>query len=274
MVTHVMGTMPYRSSKTGQYNAQWIQRIFKVYDVKDWVVALETGKRGYKHYQIRFDISGDYDTFFQQVHEAIPELHLEKASDGPFDNNYERKEGFFVSSRDTDEILRIRFCRLNPVQRDILAIVDSQNDREVDVWLDPRGNHGKTWMTIHLWERGQALVVPRYATTAEKLSAFVCSAYKGEPYIIIDIPRATVPNTALYEAIEELKDGLVFDTRYSGRTRNVRGAKIIIFTNNALDPEKLSADRWRLHGIAKQAVPEYIKPKPKPRKKKKKESEQ
>lgn len=133
----------------------------------------------------------------------------------------------------------------------------------------PRGNHGKTWMTIHLWERGQALVVPRYATTAEKLSAFVCSAYKGEPYIIIDIPRATVPTTALYEAIEELKDGLVFDTRYSGRTRNVRGAKIIIFTNSALDPEKLSADRWRLHGIAKQAIPEYIKPKPKPRKKKK-----
>lgn len=250
MVTHVMGTMPYRSSKTGQYNAHWIRRIFEIYDVKDWVVALETGKRGYKHYQIRFDISGDYKSFFQRVHEAVPELHLEEASNGPFDNDYERKEGFFVSSRDTDEILRVRFNRLNPVQRDILQIVDSQNDRQVDVWLDPRGNHGKSWMSIHLWERGQALVVPRYAVTPEKLSGFVCSAYKGEPYIIIDIPRAGKPSKGLYEEIESLKDGLVFDTRYHGRTRNVRGAKIIIFTNTPLDKNALSHDRWRLHGIA------------------------
>lgn len=249
MVTHVMATMPYRNKETGEYNAKWIRNIFKNFDIKDWIVALETGKGGYRHYQIRFSISGNFDDFFLWAHVYAPGMHIEKANDGPFENNYERKDGFFVTSRDTSDILRIRFGRLSPLQRDILSIVDSQNDRQVDVWLDISGNHGKTWMTMHLWERGQALVVPRYATTAEKLSAFVCSAYKGEPYIIIDIPRAGEPSKALYEAIEEVKDGLVFDTRYSGRTKNVRGAKIIIFTNNPLDTSCLSFDRWRLHGM-------------------------
>lgn len=135
MVTHVVGTLPYRNSE-GKYNAKALRTIFKAYDVKDWIVALETGKKGYKHYQIRFDISGDWDVIFSEIHAFLPSFHLDKATDGPFDNNYERKR-VFVTSRDTPDILKVRFCRLNPVQRDILGIVDSQNDREVDVWLDP-----------------------------------------------------------------------------------------------------------------------------------------
>lgn len=252
MVTHVMGTLPYRD-KEGRYNAQWIRLIFERYDIKDWVVALEKGKGGYRHYQLRFDISGDYDTFFNTCKLVIPSLHLEKATNGPYENDYERKEGFFCCSRDTPEILSVRFGRATPIQRDIINMLDTQNDRQVDVWLDPRGNHGKSWLSVHMWERGQALIIPRSATTPEKLSAFVCSAWNGQPYIIIDIPRAQKIDPRLYETIEELKDGLVFDHRYSGRTRNVRGTKVCIFTNTPLDKKKLSHDRWRLHGIEERA---------------------
>jgi len=250
MVTHVCGTLPYRSKETGRYYAPALRKVFELFDVKNWIVALEMGKGGYRHYQVRFDISGDFRDFFEWCKQNIPPFHIEEASVPTDLCDYERKDGFFVSSADTPEILSIRFGRLTPYQRDMLALVDTQNDRQVDVWLDPKGNHGKSWTSIHLWERGQALVVPRYAVSPEKLSAFVCSAYKGQPYIIIDIPRASKPSKGLYEEIESLKDGLVFDTRYHGRTRNVRGAKVIIFTNTPLDKKALSHDRWRLHGIA------------------------
>lgn len=93
------------------------------------------------------------------------------------------------------------------------------------------------------------MVVPRASTTAEKLSAFVCSAYNNEGLIIIDLPRARKPTKELYETIEEVKDGLVFDHRYNGKTRDVRGVKMIVFTNHKLDLNQLSRDRWRLHGV-------------------------
>lgn len=214
-------------------------------DCKKWIIAKETGKNGLEHWQIRLSTSNK--NFFDWAKENIPQAHIEKASTG--DDTYERKDGYYWSSEDTKDIRKVRFGALRPNQRLVLQTVNTQNDREVDVWLDPEGCHGKTWLTLHLFETGQGFVVPRASTTPEKLSAYVCSAYRGEPYIIIDIPRAKKPDKALYEAIEELKDGLVFDGRYSGHARNIRGAKIIIFTNTPLDLKQLSKDRWRLHGM-------------------------
>lgn len=218
--------------------------MIEVNDVKKWIIAKETGKGGYEHYQVRIQTSNE--NFFTWCKENIPQAHIEKASDTW---EYERKEGVYWTSEDTNEIRQCRFGELTPQQKKIMKTIKNQDVRTVDVWLDPKGNHGKSWLTIHLWETEQALVVPRASATAEKLSAFVCSAWKGEPIVIIDLPRASKPTTSLYEAIEEMKDGLVFDHRYQGKTRNIRGTKMIVFTNTPLDLKKLSADRWRLHGI-------------------------
>lgn len=226
-------------------------------DVKSWTIGFEVGKDGYRHYQVRLVSSND--AFFEWIKAHIPTAHVEKAVQESGD--YERKSGSFISSSDTNEIRQVRFGSLRKLQKKILQEVNTQGDREIDVYLDPEGNHGKTWLTIHLWETGKALVVPRASCTPEKISAFVCSAYKGEPYIIIDIPRSRKIDTGLYECIEEIKDGLVFDHRYQGRIRNVRGAKIIIFTNIPLDTKKLSHDRWKLHGI-KEERGDHVPPQP------------
>lgn len=100
-----------------------------------------------------------------------------------------------------------------------------------------------------MYERGEALLVPRYCTTARSISNFICSAYNGQKNIIIDLPRSAKIPPELYEILEEIKDGIVFDERYSGRMRNIRGASLVVFTNKLLDRKRLSADRWRLHGM-------------------------
>lgn len=203
------------------------------------------GRNGYRHWQIRLETSNHH--FFEWCQVNLPTAHVEEASAEGGD--YERKSGDFISSNDTPQIRSVRFGVLRPAQKKILEEVNDQGDREIDVYLDPNGNHGKTWLSIYLFERGRGLVVPRASTTAEKLSAYVCSAYNGEEYIIIDIPRSRKLTPELYEALEELKDGLVYDHRYHGQCRDIRGAKLIVFTNTELDTKKLSHDRWRLHGI-------------------------
>lgn len=157
---------------------------------------------------------------------------------------YERKEHHYTSSEDTTEILKIRYGVPRENQNKILAAIEKQGDRNVTVIYDKMGNHGKSWLSLYLYEHGRALVVPRASTTAEKLSAYVCSSYDGEELVLIDIPRSRPVTEELYEAIEELKDGLVFDHRYSGKCRNIRGVKVAVFTNSKLDVSKLSEDRW------------------------------
>lgn len=222
-----------------------IYEIFNQTDAKKWIIAKETGKGGYEHWQIR--VTASRPDFFDYVGDRCPRWHIEKAQTDEWE--YERKEGRYWTSDDTTEIRICRFGNLRPNQIKVLDRLKQQSVREIDVYLDSHGSRGKTFLSIHLWERGEALVVPRSATTPEKLSAFVCSAYKGEPIIIIDIPRASKPSTALYECMEEIKDGLVFDHRYSGRTRNIRGVKLLVFTNHKLDLKQLSDDRWVLHGM-------------------------
>lgn len=244
---YVMMTVPRAYIRRGR---QWIE-YFENQDIHKWIVALEHGKGGLEHWQVRFkvrncDTKEQRNDFFEAWKRMCPEAHIE------FTENwcdYERKEGSFICSDDRTEVWKIRFGAPNKLQRDILYKLQTQGDREIDVWLDKRGAHGKTWISIHLFERGRALLVPRYCSTPREISNFICSSYAGQDIIIIDVPRSQKIDKGLYEAMEEIKDGVVSDPRYSGRTKNIRGVKLLVFTNNPLDEKCLSKDRWRLYGI-------------------------
>lgn len=224
------------------------KRVLKIMiernDCKRWIIGKETGQEGFKHWQVRLETSNK--NFFDWCKKNVPTAHVEEGQDVW---DYERKEGKYWTSDDTTDIRKVRFGKLRPEQTRILRILQTQGDREIDVWYDPMGNKGKSWLSIHLYERGEALVVPRASCTAEKISAYICSAWKGERIIIVDIPRSRKINPELYESLEEIKDGLVFDHRYSGHCRNIRGCKLLVFTNTKLETSKLSHDRWRLHGF-------------------------
>lgn len=245
-MTYVMATVPKKYVNEGRI---WLN-YFRNIDCHKWIIALEHGSTtGLAHWQLRWkmrdlDNGTSKTNYFNAFKTKFPQAHIE------FTENwcdYERKEGNFVTSDDTAETIKIRFGCPRPLQREILSIVESQSDREIDVWYDPRGNHGKSWLTIHLFEKGQAF--PVFTTTANQTSADICSGYKGQKYIIIDIPRASKVPKDLYEVLERIKDGLVHDSRYTDHIRNIRGAKIIVFTNQKLDEKRLSYDRWRLHGF-------------------------
>lgn len=251
-MTYVMATVPKKYVPEGR---TWLS-YFQKQDCHKWIIALEHGAHGLVHWQLRWkqrnlETKEQRTSFFNQFKTYFPEAHIE------FTENwcdYERKEGFFVCSDDNREILSVRFGTLNKLQRDIMEQIRNQGIREIDVYLDKKGNHGKSWLSVHLYERGQALVVPRYCNTARAISNYICSSYAGQPIIIIDIPRAGKINRDLYECMEEIKDGLVFDERYSGKCRNIRGVSLLVFTNQTLDTRMLSKDRWKLHGISGDAL--------------------
>lgn len=224
-----------------------IWKMIEANDCKKWTIGFEEGSNGYRHYQIRLNTSND--DFFKWIKAHIPNSHVEKATEKW--NNYERKSGNFVCSDDTTEIRQVRFGNPNPFQKKVLKEVRSQNVRQIDVYYDERGYHGKSWLVNYLWERGECHYIPPYLGSGKAIIQDTASkmAKERRPYLCIDIVRQQKWTEDLYIAMEVIKDGLVDDPRYEGETINIRGTKLIVFTNTKLDTKKLTYDRWRLHGV-------------------------
>lgn len=214
-------------------------------DVKKWIVAKETGRFGYEHWQIRYTSRLDWETEIANWRMLGWEAFLEEASDTW---TYERKEGEYYTSDDTVEQLQVRYGTPKLWQERIILWLEGQKDRKVYVLYDARGNHGKTWLVQHLWEKGRACYCPPTLTTVKELIAWVASCYQGEEFILIDIPRSWKWTQELYCAIETIKDGLVYDSRYKAQMRNIRGSKLLVLCNSKPKLDKLSADRWSIAG--------------------------
>lgn len=239
MKTYML-TMPRKDT---QKQAMTLMKWFRRNDIHKWILGAEKGANGYEHWQIRMQWRGE----FEDLKRIFPRAHIEECSDTW---TYETKEGFYWTSWDRKETRQQRFGRLRPVQEDALKRLRATNDREIMVWVDYHGNVGKSWFTGALWERGQAYVTPPTIDTVKGIIQWVASCYSEggwRPYIIIDIPRSWKWSDQLYCAIESIKDGLIYDTRYHSRMINIRGVKVLVMTNSMPKPGKLSLDRWYIY---------------------------
>ena len=134
---------------------------------------------------------------------------------------------------------------LYPWQQKIADIVaEEADDRTVHWFWEGTGNVGKTALTkyllvkyphTHYFSGGKANDI-----------AFQLIKNKWDPEIcIFNFPR-TSEGAVSYNAIEQLKDGLVFSSKYEGGTKIFNPPHVIIFANWLPDVTQLSADRWNI----------------------------
>nr|WCR62286.1 MAG: replication associated protein [ssDNA virus sp.] len=236
MSTNLMFTHP-----NGKFWKAQFRKMIDELDVHKWVVGFEVGKDGYRHLQGRLRVSMGETEAFMAVKKYLPMAHIEKCSDTW---EYERKSGRFLSSEDTPEIRAVRFGQPRDEQVYWMTKAEDQGNRGITVVFDKQGNHGKSWLCNWLFERNIGFYVPPTIDTVKGMIQWIASGYDHEPFIVIDIPRSWKWSEQLYVAIESIKDGLVYDTRYHSQIRNIRGVKVIVFTNEYPKLGKLSEDRW------------------------------
>lgn len=217
---------------------EW-KEIIKTHDIHKWIIAKETGQGGYEHWQVRLATNLTFD----QLKNVFPEAHIEQSTEW---GDYERKEANFVCSEDTTDILRCRYGKLRENQRRIMEHVYRQSDRGITVVYDPKGNTGKSFLCRYLFERNIGFYVPPTVRNTQGIIQYVASGYRGQRVIVIDIPRSSKWTNELYEGIEAIKDGLVYDTRYSAKMRDIWGVKILCLTNTLPQLDALSSDRWTI----------------------------
>lgn len=227
-----MMTMPRSAA-----NKRTLKLLIEEKDIHKWVIGYETGRSGYKHFQVRLSWDGTFD----QIKEWFPDANIREGQDEWY---YETKSGRFVSSDDTVDVRRCRFGTLRSNQQKIYDKLQLQSDRGITVWLDRTGNIGKSFFTRWLVERRMAYYVPPTIDNARAIIQYVCAGYQNQPIIVVDIPRTAKWNDGLYTAIEAIKDGIVYDTRYTAKMRDIWGVKILVLTNTEPKLGKLSRDRW------------------------------
>lgn len=212
------------------------------YDIHRWFYCIEIGDTGYRHVHLKLLCNENIQE--TEIRIFWHPMHVEISNES---ENYLRKPGaVFVSSRDTQEIRRVRFGSCRPWQEVLLCVARQQDVREVLVLLDELGGIGKSWLANYLFETGLGFFVPPTLSTPKDLIQFIHSGYVDQEFIIIDIPRSWKWSEHLYSVIETIKDGLVYDSRYKAQMRNIRGVSIIVFTNNNPKLSKLSTDRWHI----------------------------
>lgn len=235
-MTIYMITMPWTAA-----NKKIISLYLTRNDIHEWTIGYEVGRDGYRHIHVRLNARGD----FEELQRFFHGCHIEVGSTE--DSEYERKDGHFVCSEDTVDVRRCRFGKLRPNQQKVLELLDRTSDRQICCWVDSTGNVGKSFLCRWLTERRRAYYVPPTVDNAKQIIQWVCAGYKGQPYIVIDIPRSAKWNQSLYTGIEAIKDGLIYDTRYTAKLRDIWGCKILVLTNSMPNLDALSKDRWVIY---------------------------
>lgn len=241
-----------------------MKRLFKKYTFQ-----LERGDTGYLHYQGRGSLMKKRR--FPELKQLLIPLGLEDMNVSPTVTEnigttfYVMKEDTRVDGpwSDTDVEIYIprqyRGLTMYPWQQQVINSALTFDSRKVSYIYDPDGCKGKTTVAALCCLLHKGLRIPA-VNDHEKLLASVCDILTAqnerEPGpIFIDLPRYMDKKRlhGIYSAIEEIKNGHVYDMRFHYKDWWYDSPPVWVFANTIPDLSALSVDRWNFYKF----IPEY-----------------
>lgn len=247
------------------WNEDGLKHVFRNVDGHELYAGREVGKTGYHHYQFCIDCGGDLEEYNNKNSCG---WHIEPCVDWESAINYCRKTGNYLYIGDSIEEMEwnklLKLVRRRGYARPWINIINSllhQNDRQITVWIDRKGSQGKSTLSYILQRRGCAIAIPRLDLAGSRMAEFITINYKNQRVIILDLPRAQYLEPEHCNVLEDVKDGCLATGKYQGFQKFIRGAKVLVFTNQYITKEtynSLSKDRWDIWKITEEH-PEGIK---------------
>lgn len=145
---------------------------------------------------------------------------------------------------------------------------DDPNFRLVNVLYNKGGNIGKSVIAAICRLYGSGFLIPPFNDSKEIMQILcdycISKELRRPGPILIDLPRALDQSklSGIYNAIEQLKTGYLYDPRHSYKEWWIHSPVIWVFTNELPDVRYLSKDRWRIWEVTEpgyELVP-YVPP--------------
>lgn len=215
-----------------------------------YVFQLEQGASGTKHFQTL--ICYDNAVSFNSVKKLFPTAHIEKAKGIKNCVKYCSKrdtrigetfsKGFHIPSE--PKII----SELRPWQNQIKEILLSdKSDRTIHWVYDPDGNIGKTAFCRYFCVQFSALYLTGKSADL-KYAITECLEHQQIQYCLFDYTRSQEEFIS-YQGIEEIKNGIFFNTKYESKMTIFNSPVICCFANFLPDFDKLSRDRWECYRV-------------------------
>ena len=99
------------------------------------------------------------------------------------------------------------------------------------------GNSGKSWLARYLDQKNSCIIL------SHGKACDLANAVNGQRLVLFDFARAKQRKTS-YSAIEHIKNGRVFSTKYSGHVQSFDPPAMAIFANFLPNFAEFSLDRW------------------------------
>ena len=142
-----------------------------------------------------------------------------------------------IKTKAKEEMSSIRFKQWQ--SRLINKLNETPHQREVMWYYDPIGHTGKTYISKYL------TLFQGSIRLENGKSADIKYAYQGERIVIFDLCRSQMDHFN-YEALESMKNGLIFSPKYESKTKFFDIPHVLVFANWLPDESKLSNDRWNV----------------------------
>lgn len=125
-------------------------------------------------------------------------------------------------------------------QQEIVDLIKTKPDRRSIYWYwEPIGSRGKSVFTKHL------IMHYNVAFMQSAKKSDIAYAYNNQPIVIFNIAREK-EDVMSYDALESLKDGMIFSAKYESTAKIFNNPHVIVFANFHPDTSKLSEDRWKI----------------------------
>lgn len=222
-----------------------------------FVFQLERAESGQLHFQGRCSFKQVKRT--AEASHLLLNAHVSREANEEGSEFYSTKEESRIAGPWTEKTTRpIRVIpRWNPsswnsTQRYIIDALEAQNDREILFVVDTEGHKGKTTLAMHYETMGKGLRLPTTLSSAQDFLRYVHN--NTEPFqdvtLFMDVPRSVETKEQWRKwctVAEELKNGFVYDDRYSSRRHYLNKTRICVFANDAPPPAYLTGDRFKIH---------------------------
>lgn len=229
---------------------------------KKWAFQLETANDGYVHYQGRFSLKAKSRWPKKAFDDAgFKAIHLTVTSKENRDNDwYVTKSETWTAGpwKDTDPVppklthqlvLHQEKGDLHAWEASLLVIARTWTMRDINVVV-AKGGEGKSLFCEFMEYNSNAYEIPPFNDWKDM--ARVCFDVPDQKCYLIDMPRAMnkFKLQGFYAGVETLKNGTVFDERYTFKKRRMDRPQIIVFTNIKPDVTWMTRDRWIFHTIS------------------------
>lgn len=242
---------------------KWLNTWCKKWKFQEEICP-STGK---EHLQGKFSLKKK-DRISHMVNYNGCNLHFSLTSTNNKDGfSYVQKEETFKMGgvRMTDEIYEKEFrpkqfknISLYQYQSDILESWKTFDDRKLNFIYDPLGKKGKSTISSIIEFDHHAGVDMPPINDAKDLVQTACNICKSrnlrhDIIFMIDLPRSLNKERlyGVYAALEQMKKGHLYDTRFKYTTWWIDAPTIWVMSNELPNQDAMSKDRWDIYYLEK-----------------------